>query len=152
MDLEYYQSPTGKIEDVVIGTTVVFAKTVSEVDVYLYAGITGDFAPVHIDAEYMRESSYGGRIAHGTLLMGFMSTVSARLRVGRTVSLGYDKVRFLEGVRFGDTIISRYTVESVDLERRRMRARVECINQHKKTVAIATHVKAFVDSSLPWPR
>ena len=152
MEIEYFQSLTGKIEDVVVGTTVVFTKTVSESDVYLYAGITGDFAPNHVDEEYMRESRYGTRIAHGTLLMGFMSTVSARLRVGRTVSMGYDKVRFVEGVKFGDTITSRYTVESVDLARRRMTARVECMNQHRKVVAVATHIKAFVDSSLPWPR
>jgi 3-hydroxybutyryl-CoA dehydratase len=68
MDLEYFQSATGRIEDVVIGTTVVFTKTVSESDVYLYAGITGDFSPNHIDAEYMKKGGYGERIAHGTLL------------------------------------------------------------------------------------
>lgn len=145
MDLEYFQSASGKIEDVVIGTTIVFTKTVSESDVYLYAGITGDFSPNHVDEEYMRQGSYGTRIAHGTLLMGFMSTASARLRIGRTVSLGYDKVRFLDGVRFGDTVTTRYTVDSVDLSTRRMTARVECLNQHKKVVAVATHIKAFVD-------
>lgn len=145
MDLEYFQSASGKIEDVVIGTTIVFTKTVSESDVYLYAGITGDFSPNHVDEEYMRQGSYGTRIAHGTLLMGFMSTASARLRIGRTVSLGYDKVRFLDGVKFGDTVTTRYTVDSVDLSARRMTARVECLNQHKKVVAVATHIKAFVD-------
>lgn len=145
MDLEYFQSPTGRIEDVVIGTTVVFRKTVSESDVYLYAGITGDFSPNHVDEEYMAKGRYGGRVAHGTLLMGFMSTASARMRVGRTVSLGYDKVRFLRAVHFGDTVETRYTVTSVDIVKRRMVTDVKCVNQRGELVAVATHIKSFVD-------
>lgn len=145
--LEYFQSPTGRIEDVVVGTCVVFTKTVSESDVYLYAGITGDFSPNHVDEQYMRQGAYGSRIAHGTLLVGFMSTASARLRIGRTVSLGYDRIRFIQPVRFGDTVTTRYTVESVDLARRRITARVECVNQHQQTVAVATNIKAFVDAA-----
>lgn len=145
MDLEYYESPNGELDGAEIGTTVSFTKTVSESDVYLYAGITGDFSPNHINEEYMREGQYGTRIAHGTLLMGFMSTVSARTRIGRSVSLGYDKVRFLRGVKFGDTITTRYTIESIDTVRGRLIARVECINQDKVVVAVATHIKAVVD-------
>jgi acyl dehydratase len=145
MDLEYFQSPTGKIEDVVIGTTVVFRKTVSESDVYMYAGITGDFSPNHIDETYMTEGRYGGRVAHGTLLVGFMSTASARLRIGRTVSLGYDKIRFLAPVHFGDTVETRYSVSAVDLVKRRITADVKCINQRGELVAVATNIKAYVD-------
>jgi 3-hydroxybutyryl-CoA dehydratase len=144
-NLEYFQSESGKIEDVVIGTSVKFTKTVSESDVYLYAGITGDFSPNHIDAEYMKEGHYGERIAHGTLLVGFMSTASARMRIGRTVSLGYDRIRFVGAVRFGDTITTRYTIIGVDLAKRRISADVKCVNQHGETVGIATNIKAFVD-------
>ena len=147
MDLEYFQSETGRIEDVVIGTTVIFTKTVSESDVYLYAGITGDFSPNHIDEEYMKQGGYGGRIAHGTLLMGFMSTASAKMRVGRTVSLGYDKVRFLGAARFGDTITTRYTIIGVDLDKRRIMADVKCTNQRGELIAVATNIKAFVDTA-----
>lgn len=145
MAVEYYESPTGGLDGVEIGTTVVFTKTVSETDVYMYAGITGDFSPNHVNEEYMRTGRYGTRIAHGTLLMGFMSTVSARTRIGRSVSLGYDKVRFLGGVRFGDTITTLYTVESIDMVKGRLVARVECFNQDKVLVAVATHIKAVVD-------
>lgn len=145
MDLEYFQSPTGLIEDVVVGTSLVFRKTVSEADVYLYAGITGDFSPNHVDEEYMAKGAYGSRVAHGTLIMGFMSTASARMRVGRTASLGYDKVRFLHPVYFGDTIETRYTIIAVDLAKRRMIADVKCTNQKSELVAVATHIKAFVD-------
>ena len=54
----------------------------------------GQLSPNHIDEVYMSEGHYGHRIAHGTLMMGLMSAASARLRLGRTVSLGYDRVRF----------------------------------------------------------
>jgi acyl dehydratase len=144
-NLEYFQSESGKIEDVVIGTCVTFTKTVSESDVYQYAGITGDFSPNHIDAEYMKQGHYGERIAHGTLLVGFMSTASARMRIGRTVSLGYDRIRCVGAVRFGDTITTRYTIIGVDLVKRRISADVKCVNQHGETVGIATNIKAFVD-------
>jgi len=145
MKLEYFQLPTGNIEDVEIGTCVVFAKTVSESDVYLYAGITGDFSPNHIDHEYMKAGRYGERIAHGTLLMGFMSTASARMRIGRTVSLGYDKVRFVGPVRFGDTITTSYTITGKDLDRRRITAEVKCLNQREEVVAAAINIRAYVD-------
>ena len=149
MDLEYFQSATGRIEDVVVGTTVIFTKTISESDVYLYAGITGDFSPNHIDEEYMKQGGYGGRIAHGALLMGFMSTASAKMRVGRTVSLGYDKVRFLGAARFGDTVTTRYTISGVDLAKRRIMADVKCTNQRGELIAVATNIKAFVDTTQP---
>ena len=55
-----------------VGQTVKFSKTVSETDVYLFAGITGDLAPVHVNQAMMENSAYGQRIAHGALLIGFM--------------------------------------------------------------------------------
>ena len=58
------------------GQGAAFSKTVSESDVYLFAGITGDFSPNHVNKAYMEKSSYGRLMAHGALLVGFMSTVS----------------------------------------------------------------------------
>ena len=87
-----------------VGDQVQFAKTVGESDVYLFAGITGDLSSNHVNEEVMQRSGYGRRIAHGALLIGFMSTTStlmiekARRRRQRTetpVSLGYDRIRFL---------------------------------------------------------
>ena len=98
-------------------------KTVSESDVYLFAGITGDFAPNHVDEEYMRGTPYGRRIAHGALLVGFMSTASTMMveRHGglaqdeTPVSLGYDRIRFIAPVFLGDTVTVTYTIAEVDL-------------------------------------
>ena len=144
-NVEYVQSLSGKLEDVKVGTSLSFTKTVSESDVYLFAGITGDFSPNHVDAEYMRQGRYGERIAHGALMVGLMSAASARMRVGRTVSLGYDKVRFVAPVRFGDTITTEYTISEIDLAKKRMYNRVTCTNQRGEVVASAINLRAFVD-------
>ena len=133
------------IDAVPIGASAQITKTVSESDVYLYAGITGDFSPNHVNEQYMREGRYGRRIAHGTLLMGFMSAASARLQLGRTVSLGYDRVRFPAPVFLGDTITTVYTIREVNREKRRVIADVRCTNQRGEVVGAAVNIRAFVD-------
>jgi 3-hydroxybutyryl-CoA dehydratase len=133
------------LEAVEIGATTTVAKTVSESDVYLFAGITGDFSPNHVDEAYMEGGRYGRRIAHGALLVGFMSAATAKMQLGRTASLGYDRVRFVAPVFFGDTITAEYRVSAVDRDRRRVYADLTCRNQRGEVVATATHIRAFVD-------
>ena len=94
---------------------------------------------------YMRAGRYGRRIAHGTLLMGFMSAASARLYLGRTVSLGYDRIRFTAPVYFGDTITTEYRIREIDTEKRRVYADVTCRNERGETGAAGVNVRAFVD-------
>jgi acyl dehydratase len=130
-----------------VGHTVTFRKTVSESDVYGFAGITGDFAPNHVDENFMVGTRYGGRIAHGVLLLGYTSTAStamAELLGGHAVSLGYDRVRFVSGVRFGDTIEVRYTLKSIDSGRRRATSLIEVDVVGKGRCLAATHVLKFV--------
>jgi 3-hydroxybutyryl-CoA dehydratase len=135
-----------------IGEEVRFAKTVGETDIYLFAGITGDLAGNHVNEEYMRTSKYGHRIAHGALLIGYMSTTSTMLLdrarakgIGSTpVSLGYDRVRFLGPVFIGDTIEVIYTVAEIDEPRLRTRAKVEVKNQRGEVVAVAEHLMKWV--------
>ena len=143
--VEYVQSMSGKLEDVKVGTTLSITKTVSECDVYMFAGVTGDFSPNHVDAEYMRQGRYGERLAHGALMVGFMSAASSRMRIGRTVSLGYDKVRFVAPVKFGDTITTQYTISEIDLAKKRLYNQVTCTNQRGEVVASAIHLRSFVD-------
>jgi acyl dehydratase len=142
--VEYVQTANGTLDEIKVGTSLSFTKTVSESDVYLFSGITGDFSPNHVDEEYMKDSRYGGRLAHGALLVGLMSGASSRMRVGRTVSLGYDRVRFVGPVRFGDTITTNYTITEIDLEKKRIYNKVECVNQRGEVVGSAVHIRAFV--------
>lgn len=137
---------------VAVGDSISFTKTVSESDVYLFAGITGDLSDVHCNAEYMSKSAFGQRIAHGVLSMGFMSTASTimfaphvKKYVGLTpVSQGYDRVRFMAPVFFGDTVTITYTIETLEGEKRRALSDVRATNQRGETVAIATHVMRWV--------
>jgi 3-hydroxybutyryl-CoA dehydratase len=145
MKVEYVQSMSEKLEDVKVGTTLYFTKTVSESDVYLFSGITGDFSPNHVDEEYMKTGRYGERLAHGALLVGFMSAASSRMRIGRTVSLGYDKVRFSGPVKFGDTITTEYKIVEVDMVKKRIFNQCTCTNQRGEVVGSGMHLRAFVD-------
>lgn len=92
-----------------------FRKTVTEADMVLFAGITGDFAANHTDEEYMKSSVYGTRHVHGALVAGFMSTMAAKaLEDARPegfvpVSLGYDRMRFVRPVFPGDTHVVQWT-------------------------------------------
>jgi len=135
-----------------IGDTVRFSKTVGETDVYMFAGITGDFSGNHVNEEFMKKSKYGRRIAHGALLVGYMSTAST-LMIDRSLSqgidstpvaLGYDRVRFLSPVFLGDTITVTYTIKEIDAERRRTRAQVDVHNQAGVLVAVGEHLLKWV--------
>lgn len=139
-------------QSITVGCHVSFSKTVSESDIYLFAGITGDLSPNHVNHEYMRKTSYGKRIAHGALLIGYMSTASSYLLQkypgsddeATPVSLGYDNVRFVKPVFINDTITVSYTVEQFDGERNRSYSQVEVVNQHNETVAVAKHILKWV--------
>lgn len=135
-----------------VGTSVTCSKTVGESDVYLFAGITGDLSPNHVDEEAMKGTRYGGRIAHGALLVGYMSRAStlitekceALMGGHYPVSLGYDKVRFLEGVKIGDTITITYRIVSADSERMRTVADVSLANQAGTVCAVANHIMRWL--------
>jgi acyl dehydratase len=135
-----------------IGDSASFTKTISESDVYLFAGITGDLSSNHVNEAVMAKTSYKTRIAHGALLVGFMSTASTRMieKVGGVsdaetpVSLGYDRVRFVAPVFLGDTITVRYTITAIDPERRRSTADIDIKNQDGVTVAVAQHILKWV--------
>jgi len=142
-----------------VGDTVTFSKTVSESDVYLFAGLTGDLSPNHVDEQFMSHSIYGHRIAHGALLVGFMSNTSTRMIEeslkkgidGTPVSLGYDGVRFLKPVFFGDTITVSYTISEIDEPRRRTVAGIEVKNQRGEMVAVARHITKWIENATVRP-
>jgi len=135
-----------------VGDQVEFAKTVGESDVYLFAGITGDLSSNHVNEQVMARSSYGRRIAHGALLIGFMSTTSTLMieksgGVGSEetpVSLGYDRIRFLAPVFLGDTITVTYKIAEIDPARRRSRSEIQVTNQDGTLVAVGQHLMKWV--------
>jgi acyl dehydratase len=138
----------------ILGLQASFSKTVSESDVYLFAGITGDFSPNHVDEEFMRRTQYGQRIAHGALLVGYMSRASTMIADKcktltsslYPVSLGYDKIRFLKPVFINDTISVTYSIASCDRERSRSMAAVEMSKGNDEIVASATHVMKWLNN------
>ena len=135
-----------------VGDHVSFAKTVGETDIYLFAGITGDFSVNHVNEQYMAGSKYGRRIAHGALIVGYMSTCSTLMidqcqgtALDETpVSLGYDKVRFLGPVFIGDTVTLTYTIAEVDAQKRQSLADIRAVNQNGDIVAVARHILRWV--------
>jgi acyl dehydratase len=138
------------------GLEVSFAKTVGESDVYLFAGITGDLSSNHVNDQVMKQSKYGRRIAHGALLVGFMSAGSTRLiethggaaeGKATAVSLGYDRVRFLAPVFLGDTVNVSYRVTRVEPERDRSYGEISVTNQDGTQVAVAEHILKWVPNA-----
>jgi 3-hydroxybutyryl-CoA dehydratase len=133
-----------------VGDCATFRKTVGESDVYLFAGITGDLSPNHIDEVAMQGSPYG-RIAHGALIVGYISAASTKIlahldhtRAAATpVSAGYDRIRFVKPVFIGGTIEVRYQVKAIDIERPRAVSDIIVVNQRDETVAVARHILHF---------
>jgi 3-hydroxybutyryl-CoA dehydratase len=131
-----------------VGKRVTFSKTVTESDVYLFAGITGDLAPIHVDEEHMKKTRYGRRIAHGALAVGLMSNTSTRVLEGvpgTWVSYGYDRVRFPAPLFIGDTVTVAYEIVDRNAEERKTFASVTCTTQTGAVVAAATHILKQVD-------
>ena len=92
------------IKDLTIGQEASFTKTISETDVYLFAGITGDINPAHLNEEYAKNTFFKGRIAHGMLSAGLISAVLGVHMPGPgTIDLS-QTLNFLAPVRMGDTI------------------------------------------------
>jgi 3-hydroxybutyryl-CoA dehydratase len=135
-----------------VGDATSFSKTVGEYDVFAFAGISGDFAPNHVNRAYMQKSGYKDLIAHGALLVGYMSTASTQMAMHSRadaslvtgVSLGYDRMRFLAPVYFGDTITVDYRIVAIDPEKLRATADIKVTNQDGTLVAVAQHLLKWV--------
>lgn len=135
-----------------VGETATFAKTITEADLVLFSGLTGDFDPIHVNEDYARKTAFGRRIAHGALVMGLLSTTASMMSrrstergsTGVSVSLGYDKIRFLKPVFIQDTLTARYTIEEIDEARGRSRSKVEVVNQDGELCLVGTHIMKWV--------
>jgi 3-hydroxybutyryl-CoA dehydratase len=117
------------IKDINIGDKDYFEKTVTETDVYLYAGITGDLNPAHINQREAELSMFKGRIAHGMLTAGFISAVlGMKLPGPGTIYLGQE-LKFTAPVKFGDTIKAEVEVIEKKEEKNIIKLSTICTNQ-----------------------
>jgi 3-hydroxybutyryl-CoA dehydratase len=130
---------TGKtIGELSLGDSAFIEKTVSESDVYLYAGITCDFNPAHINEPEAAKGRFGRRVAHGMLSAGFISAVlGTQLPGPGTIYLGQE-LKFTAPVYIGDTVRAVVTVEEIKVEKNLVRLKTTCVNQDGKTVVEGT--------------
>jgi 3-hydroxybutyryl-CoA dehydratase len=122
------------IEELKVGDTARFSKTVSESDVYLFAGVTGDLNPAHVDEDYARGTFFKTRIAHGMLSASFISTVIGTMLPGPGTVYMRQEVSFLAPVKFGDTITAVVEVAEIIADKKRVRLKTYCLNQENTTV------------------
>lgn len=118
-----------KFDELSIGQSAEFTKTVTETDVVLYAGITGDFNPMHVDEVAASKTRFGSRIAHGMLSAGFISAgIGMKLPGPGAVYMG-QTLRFTKPVRIGDTVTARLEVIELIPEKKRLKLSTQCRNQ-----------------------
>lgn len=121
-----------------LGDSANTAKTISESDVYLFAGITGDHNPAHVNETAASQTPFGGRIAHGILSAGLISAVLAMKLPGPgTIYLGQE-LKFTKPVRFGDTVTATCTVSELIPEKNIARLDTTCTNQRGEVVIKGT--------------
>lgn len=123
------------------------ARTVSESDILLFAGLTGDNAQVHTDEEYGRKMLFGGRIAHGLLGLSLMQGLMGRTNYTQgtgVASVGWDKIKFTAPILIGDTVRAKWTITEVRPSRSKPEVgiiveAIELVNQNGVVVQTAEH-------------
>ncbi|MGH6933662.1 MAG: MaoC family dehydratase [Dongiaceae bacterium] len=114
------------LEDMSVGMTEVYTRTVTEADIVLFCGISGDSNPVHLDHEFAKTTMCKGRVAHGMLTASYISTVLGTKLPGPGCVYISQNLRFKAPVRIGDTVKARVTVTAIDNERGRIAVSTVC--------------------------
>ncbi len=114
------------IEDLEVGMTAVYSKTITESDVNMFCAISGDTNPLHLDHEYAAATMYGGPIAHGMLSASLISTVIGTKLPGHGCIYISQNCRFNAPVRAGDTVRARAIITEINSERRRVKLQTIC--------------------------
>lgn len=113
-------------EDLSVGMTAIHSRTITESDIVLFCGISGDTNPIHLDHTYASQTRFRGTIAHGMLSAAFISTVIGTKLPGPGAIYVSQNCKFKAPVRAGDTVVARATVTELDTERRRAKMRTTC--------------------------
>jgi len=122
------------IDELRVGDSAQISKTITESDIELFARATGDFNPVHLDKAYAEKTPFKGRIAHGLLSLGLLSSILGNILPGYGTIYLSQEVKFLAPVRIGDTITARVEVIELIPEKNRAKFRTTCTNQEGKEV------------------
>jgi 3-hydroxybutyryl-CoA dehydratase len=122
-----------KFEDIPVGEKTAFGKTITEADVFAFAGVTGDFNPIHVNVEFAKKSMFGKRVAHGMLTASLVNQTLTNLGGLGTVHLS-QTVKFLAPVFVGDTVAVQSEVVSKDPAKNRLTVKSVITNQEGKTV------------------
>lgn len=122
------------IDEIYVGMKKSVTKTISESDVYTYAGIIGDINPLHVNEEYAKTTRFGGRIVHGMLTASFFSTIVGMLIPGADAIYLGQTCKFLLPVRIGDTITAIGEVTKIIPEKRIAYMKTIVVNQKEEVV------------------
>jgi 3-hydroxybutyryl-CoA dehydratase len=114
------------MEELDVGMSAIYSKTVTESDINLFCAISGDTNPLHLDHEYAATTMFGGPIAHGMLAASFISTVIGTKLPGPGCVYISQNCRFKAPVRAGDTVRARVTIVEIDRKRRRVKLDTVC--------------------------
>ncbi|WP_439552562.1 MaoC family dehydratase [Falsiroseomonas sp.] len=114
-------------EDLAIGQKASFGKTITEADIVLFAAVTGDTNPMHLDAEYAKTTVFGERIAHGMLAAGLITKVMGTQLPGPGTIYMSQSLRFRAPVRIGDTVTAIVEITALNAEKHRATLRTVCL-------------------------
>ena len=115
------------IEDLEIGMTDFYSRTITEADIVIFAGVSGDLNPVHLNREFAEQTQFGGTIAHGMLTAALISTVVGTKLPGPGAIYMSQNLRFTAPVKAGDTITAVATVTDVNVTKRRCALETICL-------------------------
>lgn len=116
---DFSESYGYRFEDLQMGMTASVSRTVTEADILMFAGVSGDTNPVHLDAEFAASTMFGGRIAHGMLSAGLISAVFGTRLPGPGCIYLSQNLKFKAPVKIGDTVVARVTIKELKTEKRR---------------------------------
>ena len=122
------------LEDMTVGMTEVYSRTVTEADIVLFCGISGDSNPVHLDEQFAKATMFKGRIAHGMLTASFISTVLGTKLPGPGCIYISQNLKFKAPVKVGDTLMARVTVKKLIPEKKFVECETVCTVGDKKVI------------------
>lgn len=129
-----YENKVRKWDDMQIGDSASFTKTMTETDVILWVGLTGDLNPIHIDQEYAKSTRFGKVLVPGVLVLGLVSNVMTQVTFGHVYA--NQSIKFLKPVYIGDTITATGTIVEKLEGKNMVKVETKCVNQDGALVMI----------------